>query len=75
MHLYQKKHTKHLKYITKLQLNHPSISKRSTGCTRHDLVREHSVLLSVSHMFYVNQVCHSVGRCVKDGNCSSSNLE
>jgi len=32
------------------------------------------VLLSVTHMFCVNQVCHSVGRCVKDGSCSSSSL-
>jgi len=30
------------------QLNHPSLSKRSTGCTRQDLGREHSILLSVS---------------------------
>jgi len=26
------------------------------------------ILLSVTHMLYVNQVCHGVGRCVKDGN-------
>jgi len=32
------------------------------------------MLLSVTHMLYVNQVCHGVGRCVKDGNCSSSRL-
>jgi len=32
------------------------------------------ILLSVTHMFYVIQVCHSVGRCVKDGSCSSSSL-
>jgi len=31
-----KKHTKHIK-ITWLQLNHPSLLKRSTGCTRQDL--------------------------------------
>ena len=30
------------------------------------------ILLSVTHMLYVNQVCHGVGRCVKDGSCSSS---
>jgi len=29
------------------------------------------LLLSVTHMLYVNQVCHGVGRCVKDGSCSS----
>jgi len=30
------------------------------------------ILLSVIHMLYVNQVCHDVGRCVKDESCSSS---
>jgi len=32
------------------------------------------ILLSVIHMLYVKQVCHGVGRCVKDGRCSSSSL-
>jgi len=32
------------------------------------------ILLSVTHMPYVNQVCHAVSRCVKDGSCSSSSL-
>jgi len=32
------------------------------------------ILLSVSHMLYVNQVCHGVGLCVKDESCSSSSL-
>jgi len=32
------------------------------------------ILLSVTHMLYVNKICHGVGRCVKDGNCSSSSL-
>ena len=27
------------------------------------------ILLSVTHMLYVNQLCHGVGRCVKDGSC------
>ena len=29
------------------------------------------ILLSVAHMLCVNQVCHGVGRCVKDVICSS----
>ena len=33
-----------------------------------------TILLSVTHMLYVNQVCHAVDRCVKDGSCSSSSL-
>jgi len=36
---------------------------------------KHSILLSVTHTLYVNQVCHGIGRCVKDGSCSSSSLE
>ena len=39
------------------------------------LEREHSILLSVTRTLYVYQVCHGVGRCVKDGSCSSSSLE
>jgi len=34
----------------------------------------HRILLSVTNMLYVNQVCHGVGRCVKDGSCSPSSL-
>jgi len=32
------------------------------------------ILMSGIHMLYVNQVCHGVGHCVKDGSCSSSSL-
>jgi len=32
------------------------------------------ILLSVTHMLYVNQVCRGVSRCVKDGSFSSSRL-
>ena len=39
------------------------------------LEREHSILLSVTRTLYVYQVFHGVGRCVKDGSCSSSSLE
>ena len=63
-----------VKNITWLELNHPSLSERSTGCTRQDLVREHSILLSVTHTLCVSHVCHAVSRCVKDGSCSSSSL-
>jgi len=56
-------------------MNHPPLSNRSTECTRQDLEMEHSILLSVTHMLCVSQVCHGVSRCVKDGNCSSSILE
>jgi len=30
------------------------------------LEREHSILLSVTRTLYAYQVCHGVGRCVKD---------
>jgi len=32
-------------------------------------------MLSVTGTLYVYQVCHGVGRCVKDESCSSSSLE
>jgi len=56
-----------VKNIMWLELNHPSLSKRSTWCTRQDLGREHSILLGVTHMLCVSQVRHSVSRCVKVG--------
>ena len=59
-----------LKNITWSQLNHPSLSKRSTVCTRQDLGREHSILQYVTLKLDVYQVCHYVGRCVKNGSCS-----
>ena len=63
-----------VKNITWSELNHPSLSKQSTGCTTQDLGREHSILLSVAHMLCINQVCHGVSRCVKDESCSLSSL-
>jgi len=75
VHAFLPKKHKTLKNITWSELNHPSLSKLSTECTTHDLVREHSILLSVTHMLCINQVCHDVCRCVKDGSCSSLSLE
>ena len=71
---FTKKHET-VKNITWSELNHPSLSKRSSGSTRQDLGREHSILLCVTHMLCVSQVCHAVSRFVKDGSCSSSSLE
>jgi len=56
-----------VKNITWSELNHPSLSKRSTGCTRQDLGREHSILLRVTYMLCVSQGCHAVSRCEKMG--------
>jgi len=72
---FTKKHETQFKISPGHEMNHPSLSKRSTVCTRQDLGREHSILLSVIHMLCVSQVCHGVSRCVKDGSCSSSSLE
>jgi len=71
------KNTKHsLKYhLARAEPPFTALSKRSTGCIRQDLGREHSILLSVTHMLCVSQVRHSVSRCVKGGSCSSSRLE
>jgi len=62
---FTKKHETQLKNITWSELNHPSLSKRSTRCTRQDLGREHSILLSVTHMLCVSQVYHGVIRYAK----------
>jgi len=72
---FTKKRTKHSLKHHLVRTEPPFTVKRSTGCTRQDLGREHSILLSVTYMLCVNQVCHGVSRCVKDGSCFSSNLE
>jgi len=58
-----------VKNITRSELNHPSLSKRSTGCNRQDIGRERSILLCVTHMLCVSQVRYSVSRCVTGGSC------
>jgi len=52
-----------VKNITWSELNHPSLSKRSTVCTGQDLGREHGILLSVTQMFCVKprSHCHDCG--------------
>jgi len=73
--LFHQKTRNTVKNITWSELNHASLSKRSTGSTRQDLEREHSILLCVTHMLCVSQVRHGINRSVKDGRCSSSSLE
>ena len=53
--LFHHKKRNTVKDITWSKLNHPSLSKRSTGCTTQDLGREHSILLCVTHMLCVSQ--------------------
>jgi len=45
-----------------------------TFCSTY-LEKEHSILLSVTHMLYVYRVCQGVSSCVKDGSSSSSSLQ
>ena len=47
LHAFSQKNTT-VKNITWSELNHPSQSKRSSGSTRQDLGREHSILLCVA---------------------------
>ena len=75
LHALSRKTRNTVKNITWSELNHPSLSKRLSESTRQDLGMEHSILLSVTHMLCVIQVCHAVNRCVKDGSCSLSSLE
>jgi len=46
-----------------------------TEYTRQDLGRKYSILQYVTITLDVYKVCHCVGRCVKNGSCSSSRLE
>jgi len=73
--LFHQKTWHSVKIITWSELNHPSLSKRSSGSSRQDLGREHSILPCVTHTLCVSHVCHTVSCCVKDGSCSSSSLE
>ena len=65
--LFHQKTRNTVKNITWSELNHRSLPKRSSGSTRQDLGREHSMLLCVTHMLCVSQVCHGVSRCEKMG--------
>jgi len=67
LHAFSSKTRNTIKNITWSDLNHPPLSKRSTGCIRQDLGREHNILLSVTHILCVSHVRHSVSRCVKVG--------
>jgi len=70
---FQQTHKTHSSYRL-LVLNHPLFPKWWLyALDKTYLEKEHS--MSVSHMFYVYQVCHGIGRCVKDGSCSSSSLK
>jgi len=66
---FYQKHTKHIKYH--LVTAEPPFAVRTIDWMHQTGPR---ILLSVTHMLYVNQVCHGVGRCVKDVSCYSSSL-
>jgi len=62
--LFHQKTRNTVKNNTWSELNRPSLSKRSTGCTRQDLGREHSILLCVTHLLCVSQVSQPVSVAV-----------
>jgi len=77
MLLCQRTHKTHLNFhLVAAEL---SFIPKVIDCTHQTfktyLERERSILLSVTRTLYVYQVCHGVGRCVKDGSCLSSSLE
>jgi len=78
VYCFANEHTKQIQIITMVAVGLPFIP-RVIDCIHQTvktyLEREHSILLSVTRTLYVYQVCHGVGRCVKDGSCSSSSLE
>jgi len=67
LHAFYQKHTKHIKYH--LVTAEPPFTVKTIDWMHQTGPR---MLLSVTHMLYVNEVCHGVGSCVKDGSCSSS---
>jgi len=76
MLLCQRTHKTHSNYHL-LNVEIPFIPK-VIDCTHQTiktyLESEHSILLFVTHTLYVYQVCNGIGRCVKDGSCSSLSL-
>ena len=68
----KKQHMKHIKIS-------PGYSWTTLHCQNDrqgapDRTYDPAVCYPHGHMLYVNQVCHGVGRCVKDGSYSSSSL-
>jgi len=53
----------------------PPFTAKTINCVHQTGPKKHSILLSVSHTLYVNQVCHGINRCVKDRSCSLLSLE
>ena len=74
---FAKEDTKHLNYhLVVVELPFiPTVIDCMHQTVKTHLQREHSILVSVTSRLYIQQVCHGVGRCVKDGSCSSSSLE
>jgi len=78
MLLLANEHTKtHLNYhLVAAELHYiPKVIDCMHQTIKTYLEMEHSILLSVTRTVYVYQVCHGIGRCVKDGSCSSWSLE
>jgi len=77
MLLCQQTHKTHLNYqLVAVELPFiPKVIDCMHQSVKTYLEMEHSILLSVTRTLYVYQVCHSVGRCVTDGSCSSPSLE
>jgi len=61
---FNQKHTKHIKISP---ICWTTIHCQNDWLGASDRTWEGSILLFVTHMLYVNQVCHGVGRCVKIG--------
>ena len=62
-----------VKNITWSKLNHLHYKNDRLGAPHRTW--EHSILLSVTHMLYINQLCHGVSHFVKGWSCSSSSLQ
>jgi len=77
MLLCQRTHKTHLNYhLVAVELPFiPKVIDYMHQTIKTYLERELSILLSVPRTLHVYQVCHGVGRCVKDESCSSLSPE
>ena len=76
LHAFSPKNTKQLKMKYHLVRAEPPFTVKTIDCVHQTGPREeHSILLSVTPMLCVSQVCHGVIRYAKGESYSSSSLE
>jgi len=69
--LFHQKNTKHILGYHLVRAEPPFTVKTIDWVHQTGPRKEHSILLSVTHMLCVSQVCHGVSHCAKGESCSS----